>query len=40
MQKQRIIIIIGIILAVAAVFMTKTYIDQQRQQVIEEAKKK
>jgi pilus assembly protein CpaB len=40
MQKQRIIIIIGILLAVAAVFMTKTYIDQQRQQVIEEAKKK
>lgn len=40
MQKQRIIIIIGILLAVVAVFMTKTYIDQQRQQVIEEAKKK
>jgi len=40
MQKQRIIIIIGIVLALAAVFMTKTYIDQQRQQVIAEAKKK
>ncbi|MDD5196827.1 MAG: Flp pilus assembly protein CpaB [Candidatus Omnitrophota bacterium] len=40
MQKQKIIIIIGILLAVAAVFMTKTYIDQQRQQVIAEAKEK
>jgi pilus assembly protein CpaB len=40
MQRQKIIIIIGIVLALAAVFMTKTYIDQQRQQVIAEAKKK
>jgi pilus assembly protein CpaB len=40
MQKQKIIIAIGIALALAAIFMTKTYIDQQRQQVIEEAKKR
>ena len=40
MQKQKIIIIIGIVLALAAVLMTKAYIDQQRQQVIAEAKKK
>jgi len=40
MQRQKIIIIIGIVLALAAVFMTKAYIDQQRQQVVAEAKKK
>jgi len=38
MQKQKIIIIIGVVLALIAVFMTKTYIDQQRQQVIADAK--
>ncbi len=40
MQRQKIIIIIGVVLALVAAFMTKTYIDQQRQQVIEEAKKR
>lgn len=40
MQRQKIIIIIGVLLALMAVFMTKAYIDQQRQQVIDEAKKK
>ena len=40
MQKQKIIIIIGVVLALMAVFMTKAYIDQQRQQVIDEAKRK
>jgi len=40
MQRQKIIIILGVLLAVIAVVMTKSYIDQQRQQVIEEAKRK
>jgi len=40
MQRQKIIIIIGVILALMAVFMTKAYIDQQRNQVIDEAKRK
>ncbi|MEI6832280.1 MAG: Flp pilus assembly protein CpaB [Candidatus Omnitrophota bacterium] len=40
MQKQKIIIIIGVVLALMAVFMTKAYIDQQRNQVIVEAKRK
>jgi len=40
MQRQKIIIIIGIVLALMAVFMTKAYIDQQRQQVVDEARKK
>lgn len=40
MQRQKIIIIIGVLLALMAVFMTKAYIDQQRQQVVDEAKKK
>jgi len=40
MQRQKIIIIIGVLLALMAVFMTKAYIDQQRQQVIDESKKK
>jgi len=40
MQKQKIIIIIGVVLALMAVIMTKVYIDQQRQQVIDEAKKR
>ena len=40
MQRQKIIIIIGVLLALMAVFMTKAYIDQQRNQVIDEAKKK
>ncbi|MCX5695861.1 MAG: Flp pilus assembly protein CpaB [Candidatus Omnitrophica bacterium] len=40
MQRQKIIIIIGVVLALMAVFMTKAYIDQQRQQVIDESKKK
>jgi len=40
MQRQKIIIIIGVLLALMAVFMTKVYIDQQRQQVVDEAKRK
>ncbi|MBU2258699.1 MAG: Flp pilus assembly protein CpaB, partial [Candidatus Omnitrophica bacterium] len=40
MQKQKIIIIAGAILALMAVFMTKAYIDQERQKVFAEAKKK
>jgi pilus assembly protein CpaB len=40
MQKQRIILIIGIVLGIIAVFMAKAYIDQQRQTISEEAKKK
>lgn len=39
MPKQRIILIIGIVLALAAVFMTKIYMDQQRQAIQEQAKK-
>lgn len=39
MPKQRIILIIGVVLALAAVFMTKVYIDQQRQAIQEQAKK-
>ncbi len=39
MQKQRIILIVGIILGLIAVFMTKVYIDQQRQNIKESAKK-
>lgn len=39
MPKQRIILIIGVLLALAAVFMTKIYIDQQRQAIQEQAKK-
>jgi len=40
MQRQKIIIIIGVVLALIAVFMTKSYIDQQRTQVIVEAKRR
>lgn len=40
MPKQRIILIVGIVLALAAVFMTKIYIDQQRQVAEDEAKRK
>jgi len=40
MQRQKIIVIIGVVLALMAVFMTKAYIDQQRNQVIVEAKRK
>ncbi len=40
MQKQKIIIIAGVILALMAVFMTKTYIDQERRRAFDEAKKK
>lgn len=40
MQKQRIILIIGIVLALMAVFMIKVYLDQQRQLIKEEEKKK
>ncbi len=39
-EKQKLILIIGAVLALIAIFMTKTYIDQQRQQVIVEAKRK
>lgn len=38
MPKQRIILIIGIVLALAAVFMTKFYIDQQNQEAKARAK--
>jgi len=37
-QRQRIIIIIGIVLAVLAVVLVKLYLDQQRQEAIQEAK--
>ncbi|MFH1397212.1 MAG: Flp pilus assembly protein CpaB [Candidatus Omnitrophota bacterium] len=40
MPKQKIILIIGVILAIMAVFMTKTYIDQQRQLAEDDARKK
>jgi pilus assembly protein CpaB len=40
MQRQKIIIIIGVLLALMAVFMAKSYIDQQRQQVEADAKRK
>lgn len=40
MPKQRLILIIGVVLALAAVFMTKVYIDQQRQAAEEDAKKR
>lgn len=40
MPKQKIIIIIGVVLALMAVVMTKSYLDDQRQIVNEEAKKK
>ncbi|MCM8795738.1 MAG: Flp pilus assembly protein CpaB [Candidatus Omnitrophica bacterium] len=39
MQKQRIILIIGIVLALIAVVMVKVYLDQQRQMAQEEARK-
>lgn len=38
MNKQKIILIIGIILALAAVIMTKAYIDQERQAIQEQVK--
>jgi len=40
MQKQRIILIAGIVLGLIAVFMANTYISQQRHKVIEEANRK
>jgi pilus assembly protein CpaB len=40
MPRQRIILIIGIVLALIAVFMIKVYLDQQRLEVQEQAKKK
>lgn len=40
MQKQRIILIVGIVLGLIAVFMTKVYLDQQRQNIEESSKKK
>ncbi len=40
MQKQRIILIIGIVLALMAVFMIKVYLGQQRELIKEEEKKK
>ncbi|MFC1805160.1 Flp pilus assembly protein CpaB [Candidatus Omnitrophota bacterium] len=41
MQKQRLIIlIVGIVLAIAAIIMTNTYIKQQEQTITEDAKKK
>lgn len=39
MQRQRIILIIGIVLALIAVFMVKVYLDQQRRMVQEQTKK-
>ena len=39
MQKQRIILIVGIVLALIAVFMVNAYIGQQRQMIQEQAKK-
>ncbi|MBM3246835.1 MAG: Flp pilus assembly protein CpaB, partial [Candidatus Omnitrophica bacterium] len=39
MQKQRIFLIIGVVLALAGIFMIKVYLDQQRQ-VTEEAVQK
>ena len=39
MQKQKLILIAGAALALIAVFMVKTYLDQQRQAITEKAKK-
>lgn len=38
MQKQRIILIIGVVLALIAVFLVRLYLHQQRQLIVEEAK--
>ncbi len=40
MPKQKIFLIIGVVLAIMAVFMAKTYIDEQRQQAEAKANKK
>jgi len=40
MQKQRIILIIGAVLALLAVFMVKLYLDQQRQAISEQERKR
>lgn len=40
MQKQKIMLIAGVVLAMMAVFMTKAYIDQERQKALNDAKKK
>jgi beta-lactamase regulating signal transducer with metallopeptidase domain len=37
MQKQRIILIIGVFLAFVVAFLIKVYLDQQRQVIQEEA---
>jgi len=37
MQKQKIILIVGVILAIAVAFLVKIYLDQQRQIYLEEA---
>jgi pilus assembly protein CpaB len=39
MPKQRLVLIIGIVLALAAVFMTMIYIDQQRKTIQDQAQK-
>ena len=40
MQKQRLILIIGVVLGLVAVLLTKAYLDKQRVMLAEEAKKK
>jgi pilus assembly protein CpaB len=40
MQKQKIILIVGVALGIAAVLITKFYLDQQRRTMAEEMKKK
>jgi pilus assembly protein CpaB len=39
MQRQKIMLIAGVLLCVVTAFMVKTFIDQQKQEVIEKAKK-
>lgn len=38
MQKQRIVLIIGVVLALTALFLVKTYVEQQRETVLQEAR--
>jgi pilus assembly protein CpaB len=40
MQKQRIVLIVAVVLGIIAAFMAKVYIDQQKHTVVEEADKK
>ena len=40
MQRQKLILIIGIVLGVIAVFLIKVYLDQQRRYIYEQEKQR